>query len=261
MFADITGQNGLLLNMLDMASHYQLVFPVADKNPLTVVSRLVFLSVSGSIWEVSLNHHSVNWLSKLGASSCQRPQCRRSRNPHVSMREERGSTAHDVWWTSFNQVERLFDKTVALCSLELVDEHSNRRQRAQSKSMCAWPILASPFSALVSCITQLASHQRHRDDFAFQRRVAMLAEAQRSIISTRVQQSAQSLLFWPVLEVLTVHRHRSALQSGTKSCVVVETFSAKVSGRCVGWVQGSSVGTKVLQTCGLVIAMPLSGYR
>ena len=36
MFADITGQNGLLLNMLDMASHYQVVFPVADKNPLTV---------------------------------------------------------------------------------------------------------------------------------------------------------------------------------------------------------------------------------
>ena len=36
MFADITGENGLFLNMLDMASHYQVVFPVADKNPLTV---------------------------------------------------------------------------------------------------------------------------------------------------------------------------------------------------------------------------------
>ena len=35
MFADITGENGLFLNMLDMASHYQVVFPVADKNPLT----------------------------------------------------------------------------------------------------------------------------------------------------------------------------------------------------------------------------------
>ena len=36
MFADITGQNSLFLTMLDMASHYQVVFPVADKNPLTI---------------------------------------------------------------------------------------------------------------------------------------------------------------------------------------------------------------------------------
>ena len=36
MFADITGENGQFLNMLDMASHYQVVFPVADKNLLTV---------------------------------------------------------------------------------------------------------------------------------------------------------------------------------------------------------------------------------
>ena len=93
MFADITGENGLFLNMLDMASHHQVVFPVADKNPLTVFngfSRLVLLSVSGSIWEVSLD-----------IGSCQRPQCRRPRTPHVNVREERGSTAHDVWWTNF----------------------------------------------------------------------------------------------------------------------------------------------------------------
>ena len=36
MFADITGENGLCLNMPDMASHNQVVFPVADKTPLTV---------------------------------------------------------------------------------------------------------------------------------------------------------------------------------------------------------------------------------
>ena len=36
MFADITGENGLYLNMLDMAIHNQAVFPVAVKNPLTV---------------------------------------------------------------------------------------------------------------------------------------------------------------------------------------------------------------------------------
>ena len=36
MLADITLRNGPVLNMLDMASYYQVVFPVADKNPLTV---------------------------------------------------------------------------------------------------------------------------------------------------------------------------------------------------------------------------------
>ena len=44
--------------------------------------------------------------------------------------------------------------------------------------------LRLPFQ-LFSRASQLASHQRHRDDFACQRCVAMLAEAQRSIISTR----------------------------------------------------------------------------
>ena len=44
--------------------------------------------------------------------------------------------------------------------------------------------LRLPFQ-LLSRASQLASHQRHRNDFAYQRRVAMLAEAQRSIISTR----------------------------------------------------------------------------
>ena len=86
MFADITGQNGLFLK-------HQVVFPVADKNPLTVFYAFLL--------EVSLNHPSVNWLRKLGAGSCQRPQCRRPRTLHVSVREERGSTAHGAWRTNF----------------------------------------------------------------------------------------------------------------------------------------------------------------
>ena len=40
MFADNTGENGLFLNMLDMASHYKVLFPVADKNPLTFFLRI-----------------------------------------------------------------------------------------------------------------------------------------------------------------------------------------------------------------------------
>ena len=68
---------------------------------LVGVSHLVFLNVSGSTWEVSLNHPSVNWLSKLDVEFCQRHQCRRPSVLHVSVPEERGSTAHDVWWTFF----------------------------------------------------------------------------------------------------------------------------------------------------------------
>ena len=122
----------------------------------------------------------MNWLSKLDVGSCHRPQCRRPRTPHVNVRggawkyrARRLVDQTSIKW------KRFFDKTVALCSLELVNEHSDRRQWAQFKSMGAWSIFASPFAS------QLASHQRHRDDFACQRRVAMLTEAQRSIISTR----------------------------------------------------------------------------
>ena len=49
------------------------------------------------------------------------------------------------------------------------------------------PTFDDPCASLSSShlVRQLAPHQQHRDDFAYQRRVAMLAEAQRSIISTR----------------------------------------------------------------------------
>ena len=55
----------------------------------------------------------------------------------------------------FDQVGRFFDKTVALCSLELVNEHSNRRQWAQPKSVGAWSIFAPLFSF------HLVRHSQH----------------------------------------------------------------------------------------------------
>ena len=61
-----------------------------------------------------------------------------------------------------------------------------------------------------------------------------------------------------VPEVPIMLRHRFVLQSETRSCIGVGTTSERVSGRCVGWAQGLSLGTKVVQTCGSVIAMPLS---
>ena len=73
--------------------------------------------------------------------------------------------------------------------------------------------LRLPFQ-LLSRASQLASHQRHRDDVAYQRRVAMLAEAQRSIIST--------VLSCPGLEVPIILRHRFVLQSETSHVLAWE---------------------------------------
>ena len=53
-------------------------------------------------------------------------------------------------------------------------------------------------------------------------------------------------------------RHKFVLQLDTKSCIGAETTSERVSGRCVGWVQELSLDMKVVQTCVLVIAIPLS---
>ena len=131
---------------------------------LVGVSRLVFLSVSGSIWEVSLNHPSVNWLSKLDVDFCQRPQCRRTCRRSV---EDDSSTK--LW----------------LCAV--LNWSTNTAIGDSGHSPSQWVLgrsLRLPFQ-LLSRASQSASHQRHRDDFAYQRRVAMLAEAQRSIISTR----------------------------------------------------------------------------
>ena len=62
----------------------------------------------------------------------------------------------------------------------------------------------------------------------------------------------------PVPDVPILLRRRFVLQSEIRSCIGVETTSERVSGQCVGWAQGLSLGTKVVQTCESVIAMPLS---
>ena len=111
----------------------------------------------------------------------------------------------------------------------------------------------SPGRSLRLPFQLLSRASRHRHDFAYQRRVAMLAEAQRSIISTRYNKA---------LSRAFLSRARSANNAPSQipfaSCIGVETTSGRVSGRCVGWVQELSLGMKVVQTCGLVTAMLLS---
>ena len=53
------------------------------------------------------------------------------------------------------------------------------------------------------------------------------------------------VLSCPVPEVPRMLRHIFVLQSETRSCIGVGTTSERVGGRCVGWVQGLSSGTKV----------------
>ena len=103
MFADITGENGLFLNMLDMASHHQVVFPVADKNPLTV-----------------FNGFLLGWCLTLGAPECLRfdlggefessfselpEQIGYRLLPAAAVSPTENApcerAAHDVWWTNF----------------------------------------------------------------------------------------------------------------------------------------------------------------
>ena len=118
MFAEVTGQNGQFLNMLDNTSHYQVVFPAADKNPLTVFDGFL-----------------LGWCLTLGVPECLRfdlggkfessfselaeqIRCRLLPAAAVSPTQnaacecaggawERGSTAHDAWWTNFRSSGRI----------------------------------------------------------------------------------------------------------------------------------------------------------
>ena len=116
--------------------------------------------------------------------------------------------------------------------------------------------LRLPFQ-LLSRASSLASHQRHRDDFAYQRRVAMLAEAQRPIISTRYNK-ALSRAFLSRARSANNAPSQVRFSVGDQVMFGAETTSERVSGRCVGWAQELSLGMKVVQTCGFAIAMLLS---
>ena len=129
---------------LYMASHYQVLFPVADKNASTVfcgilLSWCLTLCVPGA-WNYRAQHLMDQFSTKWNDSSTK------------------------PW----------------LCAV--LNWSTNTAIGDSVRSQGQWVLgrsLRLPF--------QLSSraHQQHRDDFAYQRRVAMLTEAQRSIISTR----------------------------------------------------------------------------
>ena len=265
MFADITGENDLVFNLLDMASHFQVVFPVADKNPLTVFYGFFFgwcltLSVPeclrfdlGGEFESSFSELAeqigCRLLSPASVSPTQNAPCERAGGAW-KYRAPRLVDQFSIKWN---------DSSTKLWLRAVLNRSTNTAIGDSGHSPSQWVLgrsLRLPFQ-LLSRASQLASHQRHRDDFAYQRRVAMLAEAQRSIISTRYNKAlSRAFLSRARSEVPIMLRLRFNLQSEIRSCVGVETTSERVSGQCVGWGQGLSLGTKVVQTCGSVIAMP-----
>ena len=103
---------------------------------------------------------------------------------HVNVREERGSTAHDVWWTNFRPSGTILRQNW-LCAVLNWSTKTAIGDSGHSPSQWALGGSLRLLFQFFSRASQFASHQRHRDDFAYQRRVAMLADAQRSIISNR----------------------------------------------------------------------------
>ena len=193
MFADITGENGLFLNMLDMVSHYQVSFPVADQNPLTVfygfllgwcltlgVPERLRFDLAGefeSSFSELAEQIGCRLLPAASVSPTQNAPCERA----GGARKYRARCLVDEFSIKSND----YSTKLWLCAV--LHGLTNTTIGDSGHSPSQWVLgrsLRLPFQ-LLSRASQLASHQRHLDDFAYQRRVAMLAEAQRSIISTR----------------------------------------------------------------------------
>ena len=118
-------------------NYYQVVFPVADKNPLTVFYGFLLgwcltLGVPECL-RFDLGGEFESYFSELAEQIGCRLLPAASVSPTQNAPCERAGgawkyRARRLVDQFFDPVERFFDKTVALCSFELVNEHSNRRQ-------------------------------------------------------------------------------------------------------------------------------------
>ena len=213
MFADITGENGMFLDMLDMDSHYQVVFPVADKNPLTVFYRFFLgwcltLGVPECLW-IDLRGEFESSFSELAeqigcrllpAASVlptQNAPCERARGAW-KYRARRLVDQFSIKWN---------DSSTKLCS---------PRQGVLGRS------LRLPFH-LPSRASQLASHQRHRVIIVVS--PCWLKHRDRSSAPSTIRLSV--VLSCPVPEVPIMLRRRFVLQSDIRSCIGVETTSER----------------------------------
>ena len=193
MSADITGQNGLFLNMWGVASQYQVVFPVAEKNPVTVfygfllgwcltlgVPECLRFDLGGefeSSFSALAEQIGCRLLPAAPVSPTQNAPCERAGGAW-KYRGRRLVDQFSVKWSDSSTKLWLCAVLNWSTNTSIGDSGHSPSQRVLGRS------LRLPFQ-LLSRASQLASHQGHRDDIAYQRCVAMLAEAQRSIISNR----------------------------------------------------------------------------
>ena len=182
-----------VFNMLDMASHYQVVSPGADKNPLTVFYEFL-----------------LGWCLTLGVPECLRLDlggefessfselaeqigCRLL--PAAAVSPTQNAPCERAGGASKYHARRLVDQfsikwkdsSTKLWLGAVLNWSTNTATGDSGHSPSQWVLgrsLRLPLQ-LFSHSSQLACHQRHRDDFSYRRHVAMLAEAQRSIISTK----------------------------------------------------------------------------
>ena len=204
------------------------------------VSRLVFLNVSGLIWEVSLNHPSVNWLSKLDVDFSQRRQCRRPRMLHVSVPEERGSIAHDVWWTNFRSSGTILRQN---CGFVNLNWSTNTAIGDSGHSLSQYSSVDLCVSLSTSCLVRHSQHVTNDTVMTL-----LINVVSPCWLKHRDGSSAPSTIrlsvvpSCPVPEVAIMLRRRFVLLSEIRSCIGVEKTSERVSGQCVGWAQGLSLG-------------------
>ena len=265
MFADITGQNGLFLNMLDIASHYQVVFPVADKNPLTVFYGFLLgwcltLGVPeclrfdlGGEFDSSFSELAEQigcWrLSAAAVSLTQNAPCERAGGAW-KYRARRLVDQFSIKWN---------DSSTKLWLCAVLNWSTNTAIGDSGHSPSPWVLgrsLRLPFQLHLVLRNQHLTNDTVMILPTSEVSPCWPKHTDRSSAPGTIKRSVVHSCH--VLEVPIMLRHRFVLQSETRSRIGVGTTSERVSGRCVGWVQGLSLGTKVVQTCGSVIAMPLS---
>ena len=190
---DSKGNTATFLNMLDMASRYSVVFPVADKNPVTVFYGFLMgwcmnLGIPqncrfdmGGEFEAGFAEMTEQIGSRLlpcaAVSPTQNAPCERA-GATWKFHAKRLCDQFSITWTS--PEEKLW-----LCAV--LNWATNAQVNETGYSSSQWVLgksLRLPYQMLQKS-SALAAHQRHTDDFSFQRRVAMLSAAQSSIISSR----------------------------------------------------------------------------
>ena len=239
--------------MLDMASHYQVVFPVADKNPLTLgVPECLRFDLGGE-FESSFSELAEQLGCRLLPAASVSPTQNTPRQRAGGAWKYRARRLVDQFSIKWN------DSSTKLWRCSVSNWSTNTAIGNSGHSPSQWVLGRSLRLLLSSCLVHHSQHLTNDIVMILLNRVVSpcwLKHRDRSSAPGTIRRSVMPSC--PVPEVPTMLRHRFVLQSETRSCICVGTTSERVSGQCVGWAQGLSLTTRAVQTCGSVIGMPLS---